>query len=319
MKQSQFEAQHAPLWNAITRQLSKTTTDRQMQFPALYRSLCQSLALARQRGYSPSLTDYLHSLVLSSHRLLYGTPAERPLTLRRWMFVELPCRVRAEWRLLSVAMLAFWGVGLAVGLLIWFQPQWAYSFMDVHELEKYRQMYQPGKTRLGRSGSEEDVMMFGFYIWNNVSIGFRTFAGGLLGGVPALLSLLSNGVHGGLIASYLSKDPGTRQAFWSFVVTHSSFEITGLILSGVSGMRLGLALIHPGRFSRRHALMLASQRTFPILIGAALLTVLAAFFEAFWSASGSIAPEIKYAVGGLCWFSVIAFFALAGWGHDAAR
>ena len=66
------------------------------------------------------------------------------------------------------------------------------------------------------------------------------------------------------------------------------------MLSGVAGMRLGLALIHPGRLSRRHALYAASQRMFPVIVGAALLTVLAAFFEAFWSANGAIPVAVKY-------------------------
>ncbi len=36
--------------------------------------------------------------------------------------------------------------------------------------------------------------MFGYYIWNNISIGFRTFASGLLAGIGPILVLISNGV-----------------------------------------------------------------------------------------------------------------------------
>jgi uncharacterized membrane protein SpoIIM required for sporulation len=165
---------------------------------------------------------------------------------------------------------------------------------------------------MGRGGSEGDVMMFGVYIWNNVSIGFRTFAGGIFGGLPALFSLAFNGIHLGIAGSWLSRDSATVTNFWSFVVTHSSFEITGLVLSGMAGMRLGLALLAPGRLTRRHALLAASHAMFPVIVGAALLTVLAAFVEAFWSASTSVPPAVKYAVGAACWSAVAAFFALAG-------
>ena len=179
-------------------------------------------------------------------------------------------------------------------------------------------MYQPGQMHIGRGGDEGDMLMFGFYIWNNVSIGFRTFAGGIFAGIPALLSMTFNGIQMGVVASWLSKDPGTREMFWSFVITHSSFELTGLILSSVAGMRLGWSLIHPGRLSRRHSLFIASQQMFPVIVGAALLTVLAAFVEAFWSGSATVPVNVKYAVGSACWFVVIVFFAFAGRGRNNA-
>jgi uncharacterized membrane protein SpoIIM required for sporulation len=311
MKQQQFEQQHAALWDEIAALLDKRSP-QQAALPALYRRLSQCLALAEQRGYSPALTDYLHALSSECHLRLYGAVAERPRALVRWMLHDFPRRVRAEWRLFLVASLAFWGVALVLGWLVWRQPQWAYSFIDPAQLEQYRQMYSPGKIRMGRGGNEGDVAMFGMYIWNNVSIGFRTFAGGIFGGVPALLSLAFNGVHGGVIASWLSRDAATAQNFWSFVVTHASFEITGLVLSGMAGMRMGLALLAPGRMTRRHALLAASEAMFPVIVGAALLTMLAAFVEAFWSASTVIPVAVKYTVGGACWVAVIAFFVLAG-------
>ena len=310
MKQRQFESQNAQLWADIEAVLQGKSTPT-AAFPSLYRRLCQNLALSTQRGYSPALTDYLQKMALDCHSRLYGQAVERPAVLRHWLFREMPYRVREEWRLLLLATIAFWGIALAVGLLVWHKPHWAYSFMSPQQLADIQRMYQPGQIRTGRGG-EGDMMMFGFYIWNNVSIGFRTFAGGIFGGIPALFSLAFNGMHLGTVGSWLSKDPATRDTFWSFVITHASFEITGLMLSGVAGMRLGLSLIHPGRLSRRHALLAASQRMFPVIVGAALLTVLAAFFEGFWSASADISNEVKYAVGGICWVLVIAFFAFAG-------
>jgi uncharacterized membrane protein SpoIIM required for sporulation len=310
MKQKEFELLHGPAWEEVEAILSGQSP-RAAELPALYRQLCQSLALAVQRGYSPALTDYLQKLARDGHNRLYGKSVERPAVLLRWLRQDLPRRVREEWRLLLVAMTAFWIVALAVGMLVWFKPYWAYSFMSPSELAGMQKMYQPGTLRSGRGG-EGDVMMFGFYIWNNVSIGFRTFAAGIVGGIPALASLALNGMHLGVAGSWLSKDPATRDTFWSFVVTHASFEVTGLVLSGVAGMRLGLALLRPGRLSRRHALQAASERMFPVIVGAALLTVLAAFFEGFWSASAAVSSQAKYLVGGMCWAIVILYFAFVG-------
>lgn len=310
MKQKQFELQFSTLWREVENSL-KEKSETASALPEQYRRLCQCLALALQRGYSPTLTNYLQKLVFDTHQKLYGASVERPILLRQWLGVEFPRLVRAEWRLLLATIVAFWGVALGLGALVWFHPEWAHSFMSSDELNRFQNMYQPGSISKGR-GSEGDVVMFGFYIWNNVSICFRTFAGGIFAGIPALISIVFNGMHMGVVGSWLSQDAVTRETFWSFVITHSSFEITGLLLSGLSGMRLGLSLIHPGRLSRRHAVFATSQRIFPVIVGAALLTVLAAFFEAFWSANANISTNTKFVVGTICWVSVISFFLFAG-------
>lgn len=310
MKQKQFELQFSPLWSEVENSLEEKS-ETASTLPEQYRRLCQCLALALQRGYSPTLTNYLQKLVFDAHQKLYGTSVERPILLRQWLGVEFPRLVRAEWRLLLATIVAFWGVALGLGTLVWFYPEWANSFMSPDELNRFQSMYQPGSISKGR-GAEGDVVMFGFYIWNNVSICFRTFAGGIFAGIPALISIVFNGMHMGVVGSWLSQDAVTRETFWSFVITHSSFEITGLLLSGLAGMRLGLSLIHPGRLSRRHAVFATSQRIFPVIVGAALLTVLAAFFEAFWSANANISANTKFFVGTICWISVIGFFLFAG-------
>lgn len=309
MKQQQFEAEHAPLWDSIANVLAGA--GHRDTLPELYRQLCQSLALAIQRGYAPTLTDYLQTMVSDCHQRLYGSSAARPATLLRWIGYDFPRAVRSEWRLLLLAILAWIGVALLVGLLVWDEPYRAYSFMNGDELDRMRTMYKPGAIDKGR-GAGGDFYMFGFYIYNNVSIVFRTFAGGLMGGVPALLSMGHQGIHDGVIAAWICRDPGAAAQFWPFVVTHTSFEITGGLLSATAGMRMGLSLIAPGRMTRRDALQAASIRMFPVMIGAALMTFLAAFFEAFWSASPSIAPQLKFIVGGCCWTMVIAYFLLAG-------
>lgn len=309
MRQKSFEQRHRREWDALEECLEGHDA---FELPARHRALCRDLSLAGQRGYSPALAQRLQELALRSHRRLYGVRTERPLVLLGWMREDVPRTVRKEWRLLLMSFLAFWGTGLALGLVVAHSPHWALSWMDADQLDRMREMYGSAHERLGRRGAQDDLAMFGFYIWNNVSICFRTFAGGLFGGVTALVSLAFNGVHGGIVASWLSRDPTTSTNFWSFVVTHSSFEITGLQLSGMAGMRLGLSILLPGRLRRGDSLREAARGIFPVLVAAALLTVLAAFFEAFWSARQDVAPLAKYVVGGACWIGVVSWLALSG-------
>jgi hypothetical protein len=55
-----------------------------------------------------------------------------------------------------------------------------------------------------------------------------------------------------------------------------------------------------------------------LVYGAALLTFLAAFIEAFWSASRLPPVELKYAVGIGLWVVTIAYLSLTGRGGNDA-
>ncbi|WP_028455190.1 stage II sporulation protein M [Chitinilyticum litopenaei] len=313
MKQKLFEARHRALWASIEQSLAAKSPAS--DFPERYRTLCHTLALARQRGYSPSLIERLNQLALAAHRLLYGAPGQRELVLTRWLRRDFPRLVRAEWRLVLLSLGLFLLTAGLVALAVWLQRDYAYSFANPYELAGYETMYTDGQERFGQRTADSDIMMFGFYIWNNVSICFRVFAGGVLFGIGSLFFLAFNGVHFGLIATWLTLNPATRENFWSFVIGHAALELTGLILAAAAGLKLGAALLRPGRLTRRASLRQAADHIVPMLIGAAVMTFLAAFIEAFWSARADVPPLGKYIAGGLLWSAVLYYFLLAGRGR----
>ncbi|NQX00392.1 stage II sporulation protein M, partial [bacterium] len=141
--------------------------------------------------------------------------------------------------------------------------------------------------------------------------------GGSGGGLGTLFFLLFNGLQLGAAAGYVNH-ACNPESFWSFVAGHSSFELLGMTISGMAGMRLGLALLHPGRLPRVRALVEASKEALPLIYGAALLTTLAAVVEGFWSAQGWVPSEWKYLVGILGWVAHAAYFLRAGRGARAA-
>jgi uncharacterized membrane protein SpoIIM required for sporulation len=153
--------------------------------------------------------------------------------------------------------------------------------------------------------------MFGYYIWNNVRIGFQTFAGGLAAGVGSAWFLGANGVIIGAVAGYLTQ-AGFGEPFWSFVAGHSSLELLAIVLSGAAGFRLGLAVIAPGNQSRKAALIAAARPAVRLMYGAALMFFAAAFVEAFWSPLTEIPYEVKIWTGIAGWALLLAYFAFAG-------
>ena len=103
-----------------------------------------------------------------------------------------------------------------------------------------------------------------------------------------------------------------RENFLSFVVTHSAFEITAIILAGAAGLRLGHAWLAPGRFARLEAVKHAAREAVIIVYGVIGLLLIAAGVEAFWSSARWVAPSVKYTVGAMCWTLVIAYLGWQG-------
>jgi uncharacterized membrane protein SpoIIM required for sporulation len=53
-----------------------------------------------------------------------------------------------------------------------------------------------------------------------------------------------------------------------------------------------------------------------LVMGAALMLVIAAFIEAFWSPSSFVTTNIKYIVAACLWLVVITYFIFAGRASD---
>jgi uncharacterized membrane protein SpoIIM required for sporulation len=318
MTQQRFEQAHREEWQALAAwlQTPRAATERpDSDFPALYRRVCHHLALARSRMYSPALIDELHELVLRGHALLYQTPSHTLGRVLRLFTVRFPRQVRRETPLVALAALLFFGPLLTLVVVLQYAPDMVYTVLDPDQVQDLQEMYAPGREKLGRErDADSDFLMFGFYIFNNTSIGFRTFASGLLLGIGTLVVLIYNGLVIGAAAGHLT-EIGFTTTFWSFVAGHSAFELTAIVLSGTAGLRLGLAVLAPGRASRLRALREAATRSVPIIAGAAMLFLMAAFIEAFWSSTTWPAPEVKYAVGITLWVAMLLFFATAGRRH----
>jgi uncharacterized membrane protein SpoIIM required for sporulation len=322
MKQQSFEALHAAEWRAFEDWLEGRAPVRpehragdavpQAEVPQRYRRICQHLALARDRGYGADVVDRLHRLAVGGYHALYADRIPSRSALLAFVASKLPAIVRREWRTVALSALLFFGPLAGMIALLQYFPDLIYYFIVPERLADMERMYDPNAERLGRTPEADSAFyMFGIYIWNNIRIAFQTFAGGLLFGIGTLFFLLFNGFFIGAVAGHLTR-AGYAETFWSFVSGHSALELTGIMLAGAAGLKLGAALIAPGRLTRTQALIEAARDGAGLIYGAAGMLLVAAFVEAFWSPLTEFAPPVKYAVGVAGWVCVIAYLALAG-------
>jgi uncharacterized membrane protein SpoIIM required for sporulation len=318
MRQTPFEAAHTREWDEFEAFLEKKPAFDAAEMPQRYRRICQSLALAADRQYSPALVDRLNRLALRGHHALYENRRRESQRVLEFVAAGFPALVRREWRLVLAASLLFFGPLLGLFAVLQVFPEFVHYLLRPEQIAGVHEMYDPASRRLGMREADTNLMMFGFYVWNNVGIGFQTFAGGILAGVGSIWFLGSNGVVLGAVAGYLTQI-GYIETFWSFVAGHSAWELIAIALSGAAGLRLGLAVIAPGRLTRKAALVAAARPAVQIMYGAALLFFVAAFVEAFWSPLTGVPFNVKIGVGIAGWAALIAYLGLAGRGRRAAR
>lgn len=321
MHQQAFVERYQPLWDeleGVLAGLEKARFRRRQstaaaQLPHLYRRVCNHYALARQRRYSPTLVEQLHALVLRGHQQLYTRHGAWLWRLLMFVVTDFPRTLREQRRFFLLALALFLLPALIVGGLCLTDEYLIYSVMDDAQVAQMESMYDPANRKVGRESgrsAESDFMMFGYYIYNNIGIGFRAFALGILAGVGTVLTLLFNGVVLGGVAGHLTRI-GYGETFWPFVSGHGALELTAIVISGAAGLMLGHALLAPGQYGRLEALKRRGRIALKLVMGAALMLLGAAFIEAFWSASG-FAPAVKYTVAALLWGLVIAYFLFAG-------
>jgi uncharacterized membrane protein SpoIIM required for sporulation len=279
---------------------------------ALYRRACEHLALARARSYPPYITDRLERLTAEAHQVIYQHREFGLARLIRTATVDFPRAVRGHARYVWVATATFFLPMIVVAGLVYARPELILSVVSPETAAAFEEMYSPSADSIGRTRTADtDWVMFGFYIRNNISVAFQCFAAGLFAGIGSLFYLAHNGAFAGALAGFLT-ERGLSSTFYSFIATHSAFELTAVVLAGAGGLRLGHALIAPGRRTRVQSLVVAARESVILLYGVTGMLVVAAAVEAFWSSASWLNPGVKYVVAAVCWLAVLSYLAFQG-------
>jgi uncharacterized membrane protein SpoIIM required for sporulation len=316
MTPKQFENDHGPAWERLEGMIEQVEKAKPVanvdELPKLFRQACHDLSLAQHRMFGRAIVERLNTLAISGFRVLERRSSGGWERLWQMMMQDFPRAVRAESRLFWFCSTVFWLPFFAFLIITPFDPEWTMSMLGTEGMISMEGMYgegtNPREYMRGEYGS--DFGMFAFYIWNNVSINLRTFAGGLLGGVGSLVILLFNGANIGAAAAYVNH-ACNPETFYCFVIGHGAPELLGIVISGMAGMRLGLSFVKPGAYDRKTALVLGGRKAMILITGAALMTAFAAIIEGFWSAT-PMEPWIKYTFGACMWTATICYLLLCG-------
>lgn len=316
MNRQEFENKNAQEWQEFEVQLSSSERGRKQggveRLPSRFRKICYDLSLAQYRMFGHRICDRLNALAIRGYRQIHRKRGAFGEGAIRFALETFPQAFRREWKLFLVVSMVFWGPFFAMWWSAEHEIEWVQALLGAEQMASIEGMYGKNSDSVEylRQEHGSNFMMFAHYINNNVGIDFRLFAGGIFFGIGTLFFLIYNGMFFGAVVGYVAY-AGDPVSLWKFVAGHSSFELLGMLVVGMAGLKMGFALLAPGQLGRGEALTRAGRNGLPLLIGGACLTVLAAVVEGFWSAQ-PFSAELKYAVGISFWVLHALYFIFVG-------
>jgi uncharacterized membrane protein SpoIIM required for sporulation len=315
MTQQSFVSRRESFWNTIELAMSgsrKHFKKHAALFPEQFQELTQDLNTARAFGFDPDLIERLNRLVLEGNQIVYG---QHSFSLKRiidFAVKTFPEAIRVNWKGLFICHVIFYGIAIFMILLCTRFPEFTAKILPWQQLDSMEDMYDPASEHflIPREVSN-DADMFGYYIYNNVSIAFRSFAGGIFAGIGSLFVLIFNAAFLGVIAAHII-NIGFSQTFFSFVIGHGSFELTAIIISAYAGLVLGYRILVTKGLNRTASIKQAGKTAIPLITGSTIMLIIAAVIEAFWSSRNVFSFNVHFAVGALGWILVYAYFIFSG-------
>ncbi len=275
---------------------------------SLYRALCTDLVRCKSARYSPELSHYLNGIAGRAHSALYGSRPVQAFGVLNLILREFPASLRKNWRFFLLATALFvvpWAVG-QMGTMA--EPSFAKHVLPPSALEHMADSYSKGFDEGRTSGL--DSGMAGFYVNNNVGIAFRCFATGILFGLGSVFFLVYNGLMMGTVTGWVW-NAGHGGNILTFMCGHAPFELTAILISGAAGMRMGYSLIATHGRTRAASLRASAREVAALIVGAAIMLLIAAVIEGFWSPS-SLPPPVKWVAALIFAFAVFSFLLFGG-------
>ncbi len=306
MDVERFIAARRPQWQQLEELLATADkvpewelgAERIQELVRLYRLACSDLNQARSATANPALLGYLNELAARGYRFVYrGGGRRQPAgeAVRRFFAFELPAAFRRERRLVLAAAATFL-LGAAVGFAAVLEDP-----RNGRDLVPAQFFTESPRERVARIESEEEridtvekALYFGASLYtHNIKVSLLAFSLGALTILGGYWILFYNGVVLGAVAGLYLLD-GVQLFFLAWVGPHGALELPAIVFAGAAGLVAGHALWLPGRLSRGAALRRALPSLWAMLLGAALILVVAGLIEG--SFSQMTAKAVPYAL-----------------------
>jgi uncharacterized membrane protein SpoIIM required for sporulation len=289
---------------------------------ALYRQALNSLSVAREISLDRALLDHLEALAARACLAVYAPQETLRGLLWRFLSRGAPRAVRASGLPLVLGFLAL-GLGALLGYLLFLDDQSWYDTVLPPWMQGGRGLdASPEELRSYLYGQDDEPLsalgVFATRLFShNTTLAIFAFSLGIAVCVPSFVLAAYNGlILGAFVALHVDRGVGPDLFGWLSI--HGVTELSAIVIATAGGFRLGLAVLFPGRASRRAALRAAGADAAKLAVLAGLMLVVAALLEGF---GRQLVDDLRLrlAIGwgtGAFW---LLWLGLAGRGHPHGR
>jgi uncharacterized membrane protein SpoIIM required for sporulation len=273
----------------------------------IYRRTASDLAIARAESRDPRLINYLNSLVIRAHGRIYRADAQGSRRIRNFFAREFPRTFRETWRYTAFSFAVF----ALFSLIGFFGTQQDPEFSEILGVPAgFRELYIETKTHWWEDLNEASQIGASRIMTNNIQVTIYTFAFGAMFGAGTLFFLAYNGANIASVVA-LTYKAGFGKELITFMAGHGVVELSCVFMAGGAGLLIGSALVMPGDLSRADALKTRGKSAVRLMVGVAVLLVIAAIIEAFISPA-PIDPRIKFSIAAITGIALYSYLLLAG-------
>lgn len=273
----------------------------------IYRRTASDLAIARAESRDPRLINYLNSLVIRAHGRIYRADAQGGRRIRNFFAREFPRTFRETWRYTAFSFAVF----ALFSLIGFIGTQQDPEFSEILGVPAgFRELYIETKTHWWEDLNEANQIGASRIVTNNIQVTIYTFAFGAMFGAGTLFFLAYNGANIASVVA-LTYKAGFGNELITFMAGHGVVELSCIFMAGGAGLLIGSALVMPGDLSRADALKTRGKSAVRLMVGVAILLVIAAIIEAFISPA-PIDPRIKFSIAAITGIALYSYLLLAG-------
>jgi len=273
----------------------------------IYRRTASDLAIARAESRDPRLVNYLNSLVIRAHGRIYQADAQGGSRIKQFFAHDFPQTFRRTWAYTAVSF----GVFALFSVIGFLGTKYDPEFSELVGVPPaFRELYIENKVHWWEDLNEANQVGASAIATNNIQVTIYTFAFGALFGVGTLFYLAYNGANIASVVA-LTYRAGFGNDLVTFIVGHGVIELSCIFMAGGAGLLIGTALLMPGDLSRADALKSRGKEAVRLMMGVAVLLVIAAIIEGFISPA-PIRPAIKFSIAAITGLALYSYLLLAG-------
>jgi len=309
MTETQFITQNEARWKeleafnqTLTRKGTRALSRIEVRaFAECFRAAGYHLAYAKTHFPDSSSVPYLSHIVGVAHNYYYVRSTAAPALVKEYFLHGFPAACRAAW---------FYAV-LAAALFM-LGAVFAYSYV-ASDTARFAQIFPfefTGDSLRDDGTVEWDYpLMSAIIMTNNIRVAIMALAFGITAGIGTVWILFYNGMILGALAAYVAStgSHGDMLIFWSLILPHGVPELAAIFLSGACGLIIGRAVIMPGSLSRRDAVVRRTREATMLMPGIAVMLVLAALVEGFFTPLG-VPPVVKLGFAGVTLVGLGVYF-----------